>query len=216
MPYSWDPRIARYRDDDTGRLVKRSIVLQTVDGSIAASTTAQPVTIDGIVTAGSDFLAQAVGNGLMDPNDWRNLMRGEIKREYIRQYALGIGGLEQMTPARWGSIGGMLAEQYRYLDGMTAEIAAGQLSEGQIRTRARMYINSAREGYERANEQAQVAIGATEVLWVLQPGAKHCGGCEDFAAMGWQPIADDPYDGCVPGQACTPCLSSCQCHREFR
>ena len=216
MPFSWDPRIARYRDGDTGRLVARSAVLGIVESSITASAIAPPVTIDGIVTAGSNFLAQMVGNGLLDPGDWNNLMRGEIKREYIRQYLLGIGGMEQMTPARWGSIGGMLGEQYRYLDNFTAEIAAGNLSEKQIRARAEMYINSARESYERANRQAQVAAGMTEMFWALNPAAEHCVDCEDFAAIGWVPIESEAFDGCLPCSGCTKCLMSCQCNIEYR
>lgn len=216
MPSTWDPRIARYRDTITGRLVARSTVLGFVDDSIAASIAAPPVTLDGVTTMGSDFLAQMVGNDLLDPADWNNLMRGEIKREYLRQYFLGIGGVEQMTPARWGQIGGMLADQYRFLDAMTVEIAAGNLSEGQIRARASMYINSAREGYERANRQSQIAAGMTEMRWVLFPTAAHCPDCVEFDSMGWQSIADDPYGGAFPGSAATQCLSNCKCFLEYR
>lgn len=216
MPFSWDPRIARYRDDDTGRLVTRSAVLDIVEDSIAASVAAPPVTIDGIATMGSDFLAQMVGNELLDPGDWNNFMRGEIKREYIRQYLLGIGGVEQMTPARWGSVGGMLAEQYSWLDKFTEEIAAGNLSEKQIRARAEMYISSARESYERANRQAQVAIGMTEMRWVLDPAAEHCVDCIEFASFGWVSIDSDIFDGCLPGSGCTQCRTRCRCFFEYR
>lgn len=216
MPNTWDPRIARYRDTITGRLVARSTVLGFVDDSIAASIAAPPVTMDGITTMGSDFLAQMVGNDLLDPADWNNLMRGEIKREYLRQYFLGIGGVEQMTQQDWGSIGGMLAEQYRWLDRFTETIEAGELSEAQIRSRAEMYISSGRESYERANRKVQVAIGMDEVNWHLDPGAEHCTDCEDFAELGWQKIEDNPFDGCVPGQGCTICKTRCRCFLEYR
>lgn len=206
MPFTWDPRIARYRDTDTGRLVTRSAVLDIVEDSIAASVAAPPVTIDGIATMGSDFLAQMVGNELLDPGDWNNFMRGEIKREYIRQYLLGIGGVEQMTPARWGQIGGLLGRDYKILNAFTAEIATGELSEAAIRARAAMYIRSAGEAYERANQIVQVAAGMTEMRWALTPGAKHCETCLEFADMGWVKIADDPYGGCVPKRGCTICL----------
>jgi len=97
--------------------------------------------------------SEAVASGQMPVEVWHQRMRDEIRRNYIQQYLAGRGGLEKMTAVDWGSVGGMIAEQYRWLDNFAAQIAAGELSAAQIRVRAQMYINSSREAYERASAQ---------------------------------------------------------------
>jgi len=138
--WKWNSRARRYYNDETGQFMPRTTVLNYVQGSINAG---------GLVT---DTLADLVTQGRLSPPDWRDMMREEIKREYIRQYLLGIGGRDQMTFEDWGRLGGMLKEQYGYLEGFYKEI--DKLSEGQVAVRARMYSASAREAYERANGQA--------------------------------------------------------------
>jgi broad specificity phosphatase PhoE len=216
MPYTWLPNIARYRNDDTGQFVARNTVLGYVNDSIRTAQTALPLNENGIITSGTDTLVSLVSSDLIDPDDWEDLMLEQIELEYIRQYLLGIGGREQMTPSRWREVGRLLIESSIFLAGFGVAVAARQLSEAQIRARSAMYVNGAREAYETANEIAQVEAGATEVIWVLFPPAEHCETCVEFADMGWQLIADDPYDGCIPGAGCTICLSSCRCFRDFR
>jgi len=50
----------------------------------------QSISATGNVT---DQLASLVSNGQLAPTDWNDLMRQEIKDEYIRQYLLGRGGV---------------------------------------------------------------------------------------------------------------------------
>lgn len=85
---------------------------------------------------------------------WLKECRLVLKNAYIQQYLLGIGGQGQLTQKDYGSIGGMLGEQYKYLQNFAREIAAGNLTPGQIRRRIAMYSNSAREGYARARARA--------------------------------------------------------------
>ena len=141
MGWKWNEKAARYYDTDTGRFLSRSQALGYVEQSIAATESA------------TDLLASYVADDMLSPGDWRLLMREEIKREYIREYMLGKGGRAQMTQADWGSIGGMLKEQYTYLDAFAEQV--GEMSEAAIRSRSRMYIRSAREAYERGNARAQ-------------------------------------------------------------
>lgn len=163
----------------------------------------------------TDFLASFVSDGTLSEAEWLRLMRQEIKEEYIRQYLIGRGGLPQMMPADWGSIGGMLKEQYHpYLQRFYGQL--GELSEAQIAARAKMYVLSSREGFERGKERAAIAAGFTEVFWLVDPTIENCPDCLAFQAMGWQLIADDPYEGCVPGSACTVCLTHCGCTRLFQ
>lgn len=199
MPWGWDPVAKRYRDLDTGRFMLRSAVLEWVEESLDASAVA------------TDQLAQFVIDGIVSPVDFGLLMRQELKEEYIRQYLLGIGGRAQMTPQDWGSIGGMLADQYRYLDRFVDEIASGEVPPGSLLLRVRMYANSAREAYERAHLKNAAALNMVEEQWVLGD-AEHCPDCVAFAGMGWQPIGTFPF----PGEGATECLTNCKCHKIYR
>lgn len=185
----------------------RSEVLGYVDESLRQSANA------------TDLLARYVSDGTLSPGDWDAKMRDEIKEEYIRQYTLGRGGRDQMGPEDWGSVGGSLAEQYKWLDrkadSFLDAVASGQLSEAQIRVRAKMYVDSAREAHERGYARATLEAGMDEVKWTLQP-AEHCDDCVAFAALDWQPIESDPFGGCYPASGCTACLSNCKCILQYR
>lgn len=204
--YYWDRSTARYRDVETGRFVSRSTIHNYVTQSISSATTASAVTEGGVISAGTSVYANLAAAGLVTPEQFVDLMRGEIKREYIRQYLLGAGGRDQMTQADWGRIGGMLKEQYGYLNGFADALAAGQLSEAQIAARAAMYVNSAREAFNRADWRSHLKAGYDEVRWVTNPMVENCPDCLELEALGWQRVEGDPYDGCYPGSGCTVCL----------
>jgi len=116
----------------------------------------------------------------------------------------GRGGLGAMTQADWGSIGGMLKEQYRYLAEFAKAIAEGKLSEAQILARSRMYINSSREAFERAKARVAALLNLTEEMWVLNPQAENCPDCIYYSQQGWKPVAEEFYP--VPGDGSTQCL----------
>lgn len=136
---------------------------------------------------------------------WKEEMRQAIKDEHIRQY-LSTKPRDAMTQADWGRIGGLLNEQYRYLDGFANDVAAGRLTEAQIEARSRMYMRSARQGFETANREIKQDAGYTEVRWVVNHALENCPDCLRWGRQGWQRIEDNPYNGCVPGQGCTICL----------
>lgn len=204
MAWAYDPRARRYRDTDTGRFLTSEAARGFVDQSLRAG---------GIVT---DQLASLVAQGQLSPEDWRLRMRAEIKGEYVRQYLLGRGGLEQMTAADWGSVGGALSEQYRWLDRRAEsffdQVEAEELSEEEIARRARMYINSAREAYERGQVRrygipvlalpAYPGDGSSECLtncrcyWNIQ---------EIFGEEG-EVIAWEATWTLTPGESCPTCV----------
>jgi hypothetical protein len=74
-----------------------------------------------------------------------------------------------------------------------------------------MYVNSAREGFEKATTKNAKAAGYTEELWVLGE-AEHCDDCLEYAGEGWQEVGHFP----VPGAGATLCKTACQCHLEHR
>lgn len=196
--YYWDEVAKRYRDE-RGRFVSRAKVLDYVGRSIDSTTSAMDAIID-LVTSGN-----------LSPTDFYKVMAEELKREYIRQYLLGIGGTTQMKPADWGRIGGMLAEQYKYLKGFANEI--GDLAEGAIRNRIGMYFNSAIEAFERATAINARDWGAEEEIWVLGfVKTEHCPDCLAYSEEGYKPIGYYP----VIGSGSTQCLTACRCHKEYR
>lgn len=195
----------RYIDRDTGRFLTTSRARSFLDDDIS------------VADNRSDTLAEMVAGDppLISVADWRAAMRQEIKQQYIKSYLNGRGGVEQMEPPDWGSVGGMLREQYRWLDKFTLEIEAGDLSEAQIRARSSMYMESSREAYERAYGRVQIGLGNDEVRWNLREAA-HCPDCETFASLGWQKIEDDPYGGAIPGDGSTECVTNCKCYLSYR
>jgi hypothetical protein len=226
MTWQWSQSANRYRDSETGQFLSQEQALEFVQQSLNAT--------DSV----TDVLASYVRGEplLISVKDWRTAMRREIKDEYIRQYLLGRGGREQMTAVDWGSVGGMLREQYRYLDTFAEDLEATGIAKAmyeaseiteeqyqatvttelQTAARARMYINSAREAYERAQRRVADEAGYDEVRWVLDPAVENCDDCIAFDGLGWTTIADNAYSGCYPGSGCTQCLTNCACHFEYR
>lgn len=116
----WLPELKRYRDLATGQFVSADQVQVWVLDSMKASSST------------TDTLSQMVSNRQVNLQGWTRAIREEIKGEFIRQYILGRGGLEQMTQVDYGSIGGMLKSEYHpHLDDFAQAIAAGKLSETQ-------------------------------------------------------------------------------------
>jgi len=127
-------------------------------------------------------------------------------------YVFGRGGSRAMEPADWDALNALVKTQGDYFRGFLDEVAAGGLTEAQIRARSRMYINSSIQSYERANARArglpdlpqypgdgntrcltncqchlsyEWADGAWLVYWNLGV-AEHCPDCEAMAAA-WSP-----------------------------
>ena len=100
------------------------------------------------------LLAQELMNGNLSIQQWTLNFREELKKIYIDQYMAGRGGLDAMTQADWGSIGGQLRNQYRYMDRFASDIASGKLSAAQVEARMRLYANSATQANERGKRVA--------------------------------------------------------------
>ena len=203
--FGWRSKLAQFWNRTIGKLVPRLQVQRWVTASIEAV----PV---------GEWAAQLMA-GTLDVGTWQERMRGEIKREYIRQGLIGAGGVENMDAKRWGSLGGQIADQYRYLDDFADEIAAGDLAEGTIRRRSEMYINSAREAFEREKEKAARKAEQNEVWW-KRTAEESCEDCVAFEQMGWRPVDPWPYmiggRKARPGTGDTICLTSCKCGLRYR
>ena len=206
MPrFNWRQRAAQFWNKTVGRLVPRLRVGREAERVASLS----PV--------GS--WANQVFSGELPVDAWQAAMRQEIKTRYLQQYLAGRGGVGPMTQADYGSIGGMIADQYRYLDGFAREVAEGQLSEAQIARRSEMYLNSSREAFERAQRRAAEVAGLDEVLWV-KTAAESCEDCIALNALGWQRAEPWPFRvggvHAIPGSGATQCLTNCRCYLEWQ
>jgi len=175
-------------------LILRDAFIESSKGSF--------VRIAGKLVAGDNTLQQ-----------WTMSFREALKNEYLDEYALGKGGFVNMTQADFGSVGGMLRNQYGYLDKFAQDIADGKLSEAQIRNRSRMYADSATQAFERGKTRAQgvpelpaypgdgsTACGSNckcawlivetettfECTWKLDVSATHCEDCLE-RSQSWAP-----------------------------
>ncbi len=198
--FEWDPRSARFRNLRTGRYVSVREVRRAIEAVLDAS----PV----------EGWAEPVADGSMSVGAWHQGMRDEIKRNYLQLYLAGRGGTGMMTARDYGSVGGMIREQYRYLDAFAQEIADGKLSAGQIAMRSAMYINSAREAFERAQRRAVEKTKMDEVRWAedSSPEVEHCEDCVALAGRGWLPVKPWPFRSgrrdIYPGSGDTICLTN--------
>ena len=150
----------------------------------------------------------------LTPTELEDVLRQLIKGETIRQYVLGIGGKDRLTQVDYGVMGGVIADQYRYLTQAMAQYETGEISQAEVARRTAMYINSTREAFERANARARGLPnlemypgdgtscrgltscgchieyhwrnGHWEVYWVLGT-TEHCELCLDHAAE-WSPL----------------------------
>lgn len=196
--WTWDDGTRRFRDGNTGRFVSEKRIVDLRDQYTDARS--------AFVQRATDRLT----NQGMSLPDWERLMREETKDAYINQYMLGRGGRNVMTQRDWGIVGRALRDQYGYLDRLATQIASGEITPGQARARARMYIEGSVQMFETAKvegrgiprlnqvpgdgktqclsncrchqEFTQEADGTWLVTWILDPAAEHCEDCERLAA----------------------------------
>ncbi len=195
----WEPDLKRYRDTATGRFIGITEMQDLRNEFIASQ--------QGLMRD----LVRAYVDTDMSHKAFSDQIKLIIKNTYIDLYAMGIGGRNNMTQADWGSIGGMLKEQYQYLHRLLQQIEFQQVSPAQIVARLNMYINSANEALWRALGRdlplqlpAYPGDGSTECLtncrceWDIQETemtydcfwmlgeAEHCPDCVDRSQR-WAP-----------------------------
>ena len=214
QPEQWqfinDPKRPRYR---AGRRVFELWRQEAAD--------AQRMFIRRAQLTDLSLLADAVADGDITVQAWEREMRRVLKDVHTASYLFGRGGRNMMTRRDWGSLGGILRNQYRYLHRFAQDVAAGRLSRRMIRARARMYAEAASQSFERAKVRTQGLTyklpqypgdGRTQCLsnckcyldvretarewrvyWRLRP-AEHCPDCVDLAAR-WSPLVISKSDG---------------------
>lgn len=200
-PWQFDDISKRYRNVATGRYMSANQMLGLRDQFTDA------------MKGKTDSLVARVANGDLTAQQWSLEMRKTIKQSYIDQYTLARGGRQNMTQRDWGIVGNMTRRQYEFLEGLERDIRDGKLSVAQAQARARMYIESSTQAYERGMTEgrgiprlpAYPGDGQTQCrancrchwqiedvgdmwscTWTLGH-AEHCDGCVANAAQ-WAPL----------------------------
>lgn len=210
MPrWGWDASLRRYRDLDTGRILPFSTVTNLVNDIVDQ-------TQDQI----ADVLVDMLADGRLNVADWEQAMADAIKDAHIAQAVLSAGGREQMTPRYWGAVGAQVRRQYGYLKKFADQIEEGELTPGQIRRRAQMYINSSRGSFWRIQDFQAIDQGFTEEKWYAVGDKNTCSPCMEADLSGWQPIGTFgvPGSGTVMLDPETSCagLTNCRCTKDYR
>lgn len=200
MPYTYDREKHQYTDNDSGKPVSWS----SLSASLLRYEDAQKNRVS--------LISERLASGEYTLERWNNEMRRAIKDNYIAQYLLGRGGRNAMTQSDWGRVGGLLSNQYRYLDIFAQDISSGLLTSNQISSRSGLYIDSATQAYERARAASRLLVlpaypgdGTTicmandkcswsivefenrwEATWTLSP-AEHCETCLQRSRE-WAPL----------------------------
>ena len=133
----WDDSVKRYRSPETGRFVG----IDDMNALRSEFMTVQKTRMGDVTTMFS--------TGSIDYQTFHDRVGDILRQTYIDNYVMGAGGRNSMTQKDWGSIGGMLHEQYNYLNPFMNQIERGELSPAQIEARLKMYINSASEAFWR-------------------------------------------------------------------
>jgi len=141
-PWQWDDRAKRYRDTATGRFITQRKAVTLRDYYIEAKKSEM------------DALSRRLVDKEINLAQWTLEMRQQVKDTYINEYMLARGGRNNMTQADWGRIGAMVKKQYQFVDNFARDIDAGKVSGGQIQTRARMYVDSGTQAFERAKTES--------------------------------------------------------------
>ena len=198
--FTYDRRLACYRDTGTGRLVPATRVRSYLD--------------DALASAGKrmDALANQLRAGQIDVITWEVRMRREVKLVSTYSGAVAKGGWAQMTDADYGRVGQYVRGQYQYLRNFAQQIADGrQPLNGMVNARSQMYASAGRPLYARMEEAEQVLRGATERRSVRY-ATDSCAGCLDAAAAGWHAIKGST----VPQIGARDCRTRCKCRFEYR
>lgn len=132
-----------------------------------------------------------------------------LKDLYNANSALARGGWRQMTFAAWGRNGQILRGEYAYWNRFMTEIAAGNLSESQIRARAALYVGKAYSRFWAEDRILKLESAKWRYeQWIDMDDLVECSDCHDLAALGKVPAGTLKT---VPGAGETRCLGACRC-----
>jgi hypothetical protein len=196
--FQWSEERGKSRDLVTGRYISALEVRRAVDQTLRS------------IGQETKRLADDLRAGRISLDRFRLEMRARTREVHILSAAAARGGFNKMDAAAWGQVGGVIAEQDKFIDRFIGDIQTGKQSlNGQLNNRAAMYVEAGRTTHERAKREVLADQGHTEERNILRD-AKHCGECPELTARGWVPLGSLP----LPGQR--ECSVNCRCEIETR
>lgn len=199
-PWTWSVSARRYRNTANGRFIGVRQMRELRETFLRAQ------------REETNALATRLSSGELTLQQWTLSMRQIVKNSHIDSAILARGGRRQMTQADWGTLGAQIRFQYQKLQEFAQDVAAGRLSEAEIRRRSRMYVDAARSSYHTGGQGAAREAGLDEERNVLH-AAESCEGvrsCQGETRRGWVELG-----GLIPiGQRL--CGPACQCEIIYR
>jgi hypothetical protein len=192
--FNFDPRMLRYRNKTTGQLVGLEKI-KSLSRSLINQRTRYAISLTDRLLSGS-----------LSVGEWETEIAKSLKTLHIQQYKLSAG---QMSQRDYGIVGNKLRNEYRFLRNFSLEIAAGRLTDAQIRNRVRQYYNATWGTFERGRRESNKNAGARWEKRELNSRVP-CAQCPGYSSVGWVPV------GFLPdiGRDCD-CRSNCKCTFVF-
>lgn len=190
--FEYDAKAHRFRDLRTGKFLSAGTVRELRDEFAAAQKT------------WAEDLARMVANGDLSVQAWELEMRERVKLVHLTEYVYGRGGRNAITADDKARMADLVKNQHDYLHNFAGDLAAGELSEAQIKSRSQMYFDSATHSYERGRV---ASFGGLELPVMPADGDTPClANCkctwdikehDDRWEATWQLHADESCDGCL-------------------
>lgn len=121
-------------------------------------------------------------------------------------YAYAVAAKGKPTQSHWGSSGWHLRTQYAALHDFAAQIAAGEVSEAQLRSRLDRYAGSVRVAANRSEKISEIQSGTRLATRILDAQAKHCPECPKYVRK--KPTL---IENIVPQGVNCSCRERCRC-----
>lgn len=193
--YSWDGRVQRYRDKQTGRFLRNQTVMFLVEQQIKA----KEASLENL------FLQLLVGKKTLP--QFQSEALDIIKYLHTQQYLLGKGGFKNTTAADYLKIARDLKDlHYPAFRQFVQDLKDGKLTESQANYRLDNFAVASRSSYNYGVKQSAIENGYAYARRFLSV-AEHCAECPMYAAMGVVPITNL----IMPGEKCG-CMFNCKCY----
>lgn len=202
--FTYDPRLHRYRDTHTGRIVPWKQAATELYSALDN------------YKAEARGLAKALREGTIDVPTWEREMRTLIKDTHSTSTILAKGGRNHMAQSDWGRVGQRVRSEYAFLANRAREVESGrQALDGTLDRRAEMYVEAGGKTFHRALRLEAEIRGYDEERNRLDAQADHCQpkdrpGCVQVTEWGWVDL------GTLPLIGDRQCISGCRCTVEFR
>ncbi|MGL5059106.1 MAG: hypothetical protein ACRC62_03910, partial [Microcoleus sp.] len=195
--WTYNVKSQRYQDKESGKFLSAQKVAALTETYIAQQQ-------KKLTSLGDRFIA-----GKIDARQWEDQFAKTLKEVLVNSYALGRGGMKQMTSRDLGITSAIMREQYLYLRNFTNETMRGRLTEAQFRARQNLYIEKAYSVYWMGRLEAHRAAGYLYERDIIQAG-ENCSSCLRIAARGWVRLGTNPPIGVD-----RICKNNCRCRKEF-